>query len=500
MTLARLVLRRPRDLPMQTGDVLNGKYQILRQLGQGGMGAVYEARHLGTGRRVAVKVIIGRNVRDRPEMLARFQREARAAGAIESQHVAQVFDTGSDTTTGDPYLVMEFLSGRDLESAIQALGPLPPDVVLRVAAQATIGLAKAHEAGVVHRDIKSANVFLARQDVDAIVVKLLDFGIAKVTDDQFSSSAGVSLTQSGALLGSPLYMSPEQAKGSKTIDHRTDIWSLGIVLYEALTGATPFAHCETLGPLILAIYSDEPKPIRDSAPWVPPEIASLVHKALSRDPTARFSTAKEMFEAVRSLLTSGYSLHESMMVRLPEAQRSSLGSTARISSPPARVSTAPAPAPAALSYATAAGVETVPRPSTRRRPLVPIAAVGISLVMVAGIALRQMQHHSDAAVPSAASADSSATASPAPSIAAAPENPPTVDHASLSNVVPPPAPSSADAVAVAPAPSAVGPRVQRLPAASSARPGASAAPAPPVSAPPVPSSKPAKKNVYDQMY
>jgi len=146
------------------GDAIDTKYEIVRQLGQGGMGAVYEARHSGTGRRVAVKVIVGETLQKNAAVIARFQREARAAGAIESQHVVQVLDTGFDPKSGHPYLVMEFLTGRDLQATIEKLGPLSPNLALRIVSQTCLGLMKAHEAGVVHRDLKPANVFLARLD------------------------------------------------------------------------------------------------------------------------------------------------------------------------------------------------------------------------------------------------------------------------------------------------------------------------------------------------
>jgi serine/threonine-protein kinase len=190
------------------GETIDGKYQIVRRLGQGGMGEVYEARHLGTGRRVAIKVVFGEALAQDREIVARFQREARAAGAIESQHVVQVLDTGFDPESGHPYLVMEYLTGRDLQATLQELGHLPPDLALRIVAQVCLGLARAHEAGVVHRDIKPANVFLARLDGGEVVVKVLDFGIAKLRMEKFSTVDGTSLTQSGSLLGSPYYMSP----------------------------------------------------------------------------------------------------------------------------------------------------------------------------------------------------------------------------------------------------------------------------------------------------
>jgi hypothetical protein len=291
--------------------IIDGKYQIVRQLGEGGMGAVYEARHTGTARRVAVKVIVGEALAKNPDIVRRFRREAMASGSIESQHIAQVLDTGVDPTTGSPYMVMELLSGEDVQQAIQRIGgPLSPDLALRITAQACLGLQRAHEAGVVHRDIKPANLFLSRREGGELVVKLLDFGIAKVKMDQFSSTEHAHLTRTGAMLGTPLYMSPEQARGKKTIDHRTDIWSIGVVLYEALTARLPHGHAETLGELIIHICSQAPTPVQDCAPWIAPEVAAIVHRALALDPASRFASAGEMFEALRILLPDGHAIQE----------------------------------------------------------------------------------------------------------------------------------------------------------------------------------------------
>jgi eukaryotic-like serine/threonine-protein kinase len=334
---------------------IDGKYRIVRLLGEGGMGAVYEARHTGTGRRVAVKVIAKESLADNPEAVARFGREARASGAIESQHIAAVLDTGVDPASGKPYLVMEFLVGEDLQQLIQRLGPLPPDVALRIAAQACVGLSRAHEAGVVHRDIKPANLFLARRDDADITVKLLDFGIAKVKLDQLTTSGQQNLTRSGALLGSPLYMSPEQAKGAKTIDHRTDIWSLGVVLYEALCGVTPHAHVDTLGGLIVAICSEPPRLVQEHAAWIPPEIANVVHTALALDQSARYQSAREMLDAIRALLPQGTSITESMLVGASEETRAL--AAPRLVVTDSRLRPAPPSGPLASAHAQSAAAD-----------------------------------------------------------------------------------------------------------------------------------------------
>jgi serine/threonine-protein kinase len=302
-------------------QIIDGKYQLVQKLGEGGMGAVYEARHRGTGRRVAVKLIAGASLAKNPEVVGRFQREAMASGAIESQYIAQVLDTGIDPPTGSPYTVMELLVGEDLEHAIRRIGPLPPDLALRIILQACLGLKKAHESGVVHRDIKPANLFLAKREDGDIVVKLLDFGIAKVKQDQLSSSENAGLTRTGAMLGSPLYMSPEQARGKKDIDHRTDIWSLGVVLYEALSGTTPHGHVDTLGELILQICSTPPRHVQELAPWTPTAVAGIVHKALALDPAQRYASTADMIAAIRAELPSGNSVTDAMFVPLSPETR-----------------------------------------------------------------------------------------------------------------------------------------------------------------------------------
>jgi serine/threonine-protein kinase len=295
--------------------IIDGRYELLRQLGQGGMGTVHEARHLGTGRLVALKLILddARRGPGEPEALRRFQREARAAGSIESRHVVSVLDTGIDVSRGSHFIVMELLAGEDLKSLIRRLGALEPDLVLRIAAQVCLGLHSAHERGIVHRDIKSANIFLARSDAAEIEAKILDFGIAKLRADPLASRDAHDLTRSGAMLGSPLYMSPEQATGSRNVDRRSDIWSLGVVMYEALTGSTPHGP-QSLGSLILSICSNPARPVRVLAPHVTDEIAAVVHKALALEPGQRFETAETMRRAIAGLLAGRSTIHETMLV------------------------------------------------------------------------------------------------------------------------------------------------------------------------------------------
>jgi serine/threonine-protein kinase len=302
------------------GHVIDDKYRVLRRLGAGGMGSVFEAQHTGTGRRVALKVMSDA-LTENDEMLVRFQREARALGSIETQHIVQVFDLGVEQFSRSPYMAMELLSGSDLDEQIKRHGPLPPEVALRVVAQACLGLQKAHEAGIVHRDIKPANIFLAERDAGELVVKLLDFGIARMRRDDPSTATAGDLTQTGATIGSPYYMSPEQAKGLKTLDHRSDIWSLGVVLYKALCGKVPHYMHTVMGQLIVAICTEPAPPLQEVAPWVTPEVAAIAHKALLLDPNARFSSAQEMLAAIQPLLPGGWSLRKEMFVPLSDELR-----------------------------------------------------------------------------------------------------------------------------------------------------------------------------------
>src|SRR5690349_16972226 len=191
--------------PLTAGALVDRKYQVQKLLGAGAMGAVYEAEHTGTGRRVALKVIMGQFAKDEG-LVARFHREARAAGSIETQHITQVLDTGFDKESELPFMVMEFLEGEDVQHLLKRTGPIHPDIALRIVAQACLGLQKAHDKNVVHRDIKPANLFLAKRDAGEIIIKLLDFGIAKTKMDQSQETESAGLTKTGNMLGSPLYM------------------------------------------------------------------------------------------------------------------------------------------------------------------------------------------------------------------------------------------------------------------------------------------------------
>ena len=369
------------------GTTIDGKYLVKRQLGAGAMGSVYEAEHTSTGRRVALKLISAGDLTRDSGMVARFQREARAAGAIDTQHITQVLDAGLDEESQLPFLVMEFMAGDDLQNTIKLLGPLPPELAMRIVAQACLGLQKAHDAGVVHRDMKPANLFLAQRDAGEIIVKLLDFGIAKVKMDAAQEVESAGLTKTGSMLGSPLYMSPEQAKGQRDIDHRTDIWSLGVVFYQALCGRTPYQDATALGELIIMICSQFPPLVQDHAPWVPQEVAAIVHKCLRHNPAERFQSAMEMFQALKALLPNGWSINDSMIASVDAAMKGvaapKLGLTTSLESAQTAVGGPPA---SAVTTGPGTAVTTVgnvapPAKSAGKAPL--FAALGV--LAVAGI-------------------------------------------------------------------------------------------------------------------
>ncbi|WP_437476203.1 serine/threonine-protein kinase [Sorangium sp. So ce1014] len=312
-------------MPLVDGTTLNGRYTLGRLIGKGGMGAVYEADDVALERRVAVKILSPELAHGR-SALGRFEREARAASAIRTEHIVRVLDAGVDQETGSPFLVMELLRGEDLAQLLDRLGPLPPRLALRIVAQACVGLQKAHEAGVLHRDIKPANLFLARgEEGGGLVVKLLDFGVAKIRPSHDPRRETTGLTRSGYTLGTPRYMSPEQARAIKDIDHRTDVWSIGVVLYRALAGRTPTEDVKAVGDLIAALVVDLPAPVQDFAPWVSPEIAAVIDGALQYQPADRYPSASAMLDAILPLLGDDpLSLDESMLVPLEPSARLTL--------------------------------------------------------------------------------------------------------------------------------------------------------------------------------
>jgi eukaryotic-like serine/threonine-protein kinase len=266
----------------KVGDLLVGKYRIEKQVGEGGMGVVFAARHEALDQLVAVKVLLADAAKG-DGVIERFVREAQAAARLQSEHVARVFDAGS-LENEVPFLVMEYLEGCDLEELLKLNGSLAiPDAVDYVL-QALAAIAQAHAVGIIHRDLKPANLFLALRPDGTNVIKILDFGISKQT-----TTAGREKALTGrAVLGSPAYMPPEQLRNAKSVDFRADIWALGIVLYEMLSGVTPF-DAEGVGEIFAAILENEPPPIRERRPDVSPELEAVILKCLQRKAEDRWA-------------------------------------------------------------------------------------------------------------------------------------------------------------------------------------------------------------------
>jgi eukaryotic-like serine/threonine-protein kinase len=279
------------------GYVVAERYRIHRLLGAGGMGAVYEAEHIALERRVALKVLLPAFAAD-SAVVARFMQEARAAAAIGAPGIVEVFDLGNDG--GLAYIAMEKLEGEELYDRIVRGHPLPAAYVARIGAALADAIASAHEHGIIHRDLKPQNVFLAKRGRDE-VVKVLDFGIAKL---QQGGRADAPVTRTGQVFGTPLYMAPEQLHGSKDMDGRVDVYAMGAILYEALTGNPPFS-ATSYPELIIKITSETPKPLRQVRPDIPPQLASIVAGAMEKDCDARIQSAAALRDALERCLRTG---------------------------------------------------------------------------------------------------------------------------------------------------------------------------------------------------
>ena len=276
------------------GELIAGKYRVERTLARGGMGAVYLARHVELDERVALKMMLPEAAKN-PDAVTRFMREARAAVKIKSQHVVRVTDVGM-LESGLPYMAMEYLEGADLRDILTERGRLPLEEAAEYMLQALEALAEAHARGIVHRDLKPGNIFLTRRRDGTPVVKVLDFGISKVITGTLATSDP--LTKNAALMGSPLYMSPEQMKASRNVDMRADIWAVGVMFYELLTGDVPFKG-DSLPELCAVIVLDGATPkARDIVPELPEEVDALIAGCLARKREERFANAAEVARAL----------------------------------------------------------------------------------------------------------------------------------------------------------------------------------------------------------
>jgi eukaryotic-like serine/threonine-protein kinase len=279
------------------GDTIADKYLIDSVLGVGGMGVVFRARHLQLDGQVALKFLSTQFLKS-PEAIARFRREAQAAARLKSEHVVRVFDVGTHTN-GLPYMVMEYLEGCDLGGLLDASGRLASDLAADLLIQTCSALEDAHRQGIIHRDLKPSNLFCVPRPDGTLTVKVVDFGISKVT----GASAGLAgdVTVTGNIVGSPSYMSPEQMKSPNRIDHRTDLWSLGVVLYECLTGKLPFP-ASTYAEICLKAHQDPPLPPSAHGVELPPELEVIVNTCLAKEPEKRYATAAELAAALSAFV------------------------------------------------------------------------------------------------------------------------------------------------------------------------------------------------------
>jgi serine/threonine protein kinase len=436
------------------GSILAGKLRIVRPLGAGGMGAVYEVEHELTRHRRALKLLHSQMAQI-PSVVERFLREASAAGRIGNPHIVETFDAGR-LETGEPYIVMELLKGKTLAELLEENGPLSLDRACEVVIQACDAVSAAHAAGIVHRDLKPENLFL--QGADLSFVKILDFGVSKFD----SATTGVDgLTMEGSPIGTPYYMSPEQVRGEKSIDARADVYALGVLFYECLTGAKPFV-AETLPHLAVLIHQGEYEAPSHLRQGLPPAADLVISRAMASDRSKRYASMTELSAAVARLRAEvgPIALHQTQPLTRPPP------GLAPIAGPAATAESAgqgaqPLPRPAA---ALTPGVFTSPSPSEPRPAPAPklrlLAVAGglAAVALLAGLALRK-----PAAEPPL----------PEPSVQAVPVSPP----ASL----PATAPAASPATVVLELPSAAPAPV--APASASARPGAAPRTQPAANAP-----------------
>jgi len=468
---------------MEAGAVVGQKYRLVRRIGKGGMGSVWEAVHVASGAPVAIKLLLA-EAASGDDHRERLVREARAAATIHHPNVVEFFDAGL-TDEGEPYLVLELLRGQTLRLLMRNRGQLDEPTALWIAAEVARALEAAHEAGIAHRDLKPSNVFLHQAGPDGVVVKVLDFGVSK-----FLSEEHATMTSTGAAIGSPAYMSPEQAKGER-IDRRTDLWSLGVLLFEMMAARRPF-HAENSVALLSAILFGETPRLSDFLPEIDRELDDIVARCLERRLEARFQTAAELLfalEARSAALATAASRGrrdlgawvEAPNAAVPESaapwEGSGLGSVAGASQS-GTLPTAPSGSGSgtggSAAYGVAAGVGSVTH--TRAAPRMPVAAVVIPGLAFLGLlvalavlvvrslgAERQVEQTDVVGVP----------APPASVVAPPPEAPPPA----MPPIV---AVSSADAAAPA---RSVAPPVPKPPAPVAAPKPAVTAPKPPAATP-----------------
>lgn len=496
----------------EPGTTLGGKYLVDRVLGVGGMGVVVAATHLQLEQKVALKFLLPEALAS-AEVVARFAREARAAAKIRGEHVARVIDVGA-FDDGTPFMVMEYLEGHDLAKELELHGPLPIEDLARYILETCEALAEAHAAKIVHRDLKPSNMFLARQPDQQAIIKVLDFGISKLED---KPTAG--LTKTSALMGTAFYMSPEQLTTPKAVDPRSDIWALGVIMYELLTGRQPFAG-ESVPEIIASILQNQREPLTSLRPNVPPGLVAAIDRCLMFKAADRFANVAQLSAAIapfatdearRSVAVVSRVLGEAVAFVPPTPSSAVVRPLAATSVPSAVNATQmlPDPAPSrpeppsttAVSSGTvttrglSASVAGVPKPT--KKPLAVIAAIGVVAVVGLGVGVAMKSRGNDPRTASGLVSPPPETRPSAPQGSAVAIEPPEASPSSAPSPEVSPAPTETAAIAttaVQPAVPKAGLHVPTVvtvkgsPAAAtpSAKAVASATPPPTVTAPPAP--------------
>ncbi len=336
------------------GDVIAGKYLIEAALGAGGMGVVFRARHTKLDGHVALK-FLSRECLANPQAVSRFQREAQAAARLKNDHVVRVFDVGVHEN-GLPYIVMEHLEGGDLARLLRATGTLPPEQAVDLLLQACVAVAEAHDAGIIHRDLKPSNLFCVPRADGRFTIKIVDFGISKLAGALLADEESVTVT--GNFIGSPSYMSPEQMHSASRVDERADIWSLGVVLYECLTGKLPFPAA-SYPEMCLKVTQAAPVPPRAHRPELPVALEHVILKCLEKAREQRYASVGELAEALREFAGGSSELPSAGLAAADAA-----GIFAHSSRPPRRASHLPS-----FSLTQPSWVRTDRPVSDRRLPL-----------------------------------------------------------------------------------------------------------------------------------
>jgi serine/threonine-protein kinase len=477
---------------VKPGDVLAGKYRVERVLGAGGMGYVVAARHLQLDQMVAMKFLRSGAV-ENAEAGARFLREAKAVVKLRNEHIAKVFDVGT-LESGEPYIVMEYLDGYDLSQLAKQRPVLPVAEACEYVMQACEALAEAHALGIIHRDIKLANLFVTRGPAGGPLVKVLDFGISKTNP---FGEAEHEMTRTASMLGSPRFMSPEQMRDPRAVDARSDIWSLGVVLYRLIAGRPPF-EADTLGRLLTMVMHEIPPPLASVRHDLPPGVSELVDRCLEKNPSGRFTNVAELAHALVPFMadpTHGRSAADRICAMLSAPMHPPITGSMQTGPMPAM------PMPISLSGRPRRPSDTgtaAPWSGTHGggRSRAPASTVGLGVVFAAllvGAFIYGRYHYgADAAHENAPSAASTATVVPAPEPVPVQTIEPAVSAVASATSIPVPRPvETVPPAPPPPAPAAAAPAVPaaRRSVATPPRPRVASPPSPPRTSPPAPAPR-----------